>query len=92
MPSGQFFSPMLLCVQILNVLAQPTDGSSQGLRSTAAGLGLKAPSGACYLICSQIFARRKARQPSVVSLEELSSFTETSLNNILSLCLPPSLA
>lgn len=42
--------------------------------------------GTRYLICSQVFTRRKGRQLSLVSLGELASSAETCPNNIL----PPS--
>lgn len=58
----------------------------QRMDSAAAGLAYRTWGGAHYLICSQAFTRRKARQLSLISLGELASSAETCPNNIL----PPS--
>lgn len=87
-PFGLFFSLMycfLIFCQTLSFWLSPQTDQQQRIGNTAAVLVHRALDGAYYLICSQNFSRREARQRFLVSLEELASSMETSPNNIPSL-------
>lgn len=64
-PFGLFFSLMycfLIFCQTLSFWLSPQTDQQQRIGNTAAGLVHRALDGAYYLICSQNFSRREARQ------------------------------